>query len=162
MADFTIKNALEIAVKTEQLGDKFYNEMSKRFGDNEDLSKVFALLGADEKDHEKQFQALLEKYEGDDRKISEIDQEYLKAVSLDKYFDNLENLKDDADIIDVLRLAYSVEKEAVLFFTGIRDAIGDDIPELTAIINIEKGHLTKVMKYIVSESEFRGLSDTWG
>jgi rubrerythrin len=161
MANLTIKDALEIAVKTEQLGDKFYGEMSKKFGDNEDLSKVFELLAADEKEHEAQFKALLDKYEDDQRTISDVDQEYLKAVSLEKYFENLSNLDEKSDMIDVLKLAYNVEKEAVLFFSGIRDAIGDDIPELNAIIKIEKGHLTKVMKYIVSDAEFRGISDQW-
>jgi rubrerythrin len=156
----TIKKALEIAVETEQLGEKLYNDMAVKFRNNEQLTEMFDFLAKDEADHEKQFKALLTGFEGKDIEISEEDKQYLEATDLTKYFENMKKVDDNAEPLDVLKLVYNVERGAVLFFTGIRDAVGTS-KELDAIINIEKKHMTRVMRYILDDSKFRGMKDNW-
>ncbi len=160
MEKMTVRGALEIAVKTEQLGDKFYTELANRYSGNPKLQEMFEFLAKDETEHEKQFKALLENYKDDDTPLSQEDTEYLQAVDLSKFFKYMEDLGEDLTPKDVLKLAYRVEKEAVLFFSGIRDAIGGN-PELEAIIKMEKQHMSKVMKYLVEDSKFRGIEDEW-
>jgi hypothetical protein len=43
---------------------------------------------------------------------------------------------------------------------GLRDIIGRN-PMLDEIIKIEKSHVTKLMKYVLDESHFRGMIDMW-
>ncbi len=157
---FTVKDAVQIAVETEQLGEAFYNHLAKKFSDNEKLREMFRMLAADEVDHEAQFKELLDSVEKNNREISGTEKEYLDAVDLRKFFKRLKNVPEDATPLDVLKTAYSLEKEAVLFFSGLKDIVGDS-PELERIVEIEKGHMTKVMKYIVTEAKFRGIEDVW-
>ena len=161
MGKISVKDALRIAVETEQRGDKFYSELSRKYSDNIELREMFEFLAKDEKDHEKQFRKLLDKHGSDETEVGEVDGEFLEAVDLRKFFDKMKDIPEDLDPRDVLQIAFELEREAVLFFSTIRDILGES-PELDEIIQIEKGHMTKVMKYIVNYgSRFRGMRDKW-
>lgn len=157
---FTIKDAVQIAVETEQLGEVFYNNLAEKFSNNAQLKEMFDFLAKDEIVHEAQFKALLKSVESNNRELTSVEKDYLDAVDLRKFFKRLKNIPENAMPIDVLKVAYALEKEAVLFFSGLKDLVGNS-QELDKIIEIEKGHMTKIMKYIITEAEFRGIKDVW-
>lgn len=154
-----IKHAIEIAMKAEELGAKFYGNLAKKFSDKPDLKETLEQLAKDEVDHRKQFGDLLNIEPGRKVTVPEEHYDFLKQIDISKYFDNMKDV-EDVDEKEILTQAYEFEKETVLFYHGIKDVVGDS-KELDEIIKMEKTHMNKLLKYIVTDAEFRGLSDKW-
>ena len=53
MIDFTLKYAIGMAVKAEELGINFYSKLANRFPNNENITEVFNILARDEIVHKK-------------------------------------------------------------------------------------------------------------
>ena len=47
MDDFTLHEALKLAVKTEQIAEKVYTRFAKKFADNKEVAEVFERLAKD-------------------------------------------------------------------------------------------------------------------
>jgi rubrerythrin len=62
----TPRQAIEFAVKTEELDTKFYQQLALKFSDQPELKELFELLAKDEVVHEAQFRRLLEKTPADE------------------------------------------------------------------------------------------------
>ena len=60
LEELTVRKAVEFAVKTEEMGGRFYEKFARKFSDDPELKKTFELLARDEKAHENQFLKLLE------------------------------------------------------------------------------------------------------
>lgn len=163
MDDFTLHEALKLAVKTEQIGEKLYTRFAKKFADNEKVAEVFSRLAKDERVHESQFQALLDKNPKTEGAAGRYEEdEYLRATAISEFFKD--DAFDELDKIetpkDALAKAVALEKTTLLFYQAIRDSVGPDTA-LDELINAEKSHLTTLMKVILTNAEFRGLSDKW-
>jgi rubrerythrin len=160
----TPRQAIEFAVKTEELGTKFYQQLARKFSDQPELKELFELLAKDEVVHEAQFRRLLEKAPPDQGVSTGPEFQYLRAMSLSQFFMGEEGLKKKSKEIkderDALGIAFELEKATLQFYTALREVLdaGDALDE---IIEAEKGHLTKVMQYVVTDSRFRGLADKW-
>ncbi len=160
MTEVTIQDLIKTAIRAEELGINFYSELSKRFYKFEELKQTLELLAKDEVEHKRQFTELLSDVGEDKYEISEEDRDFLKGVDISKFFEGMETIGANVKPISILTKAYAFEKESVLYYIGIRDVVGKN-PKLDQIIKIEKSHVTKLMKYILDESKFRGLSDEW-
>jgi rubrerythrin len=154
-----IKNAIEIAMKAEELGAKFYAQLAKKFENNAELNATLEQLARDEVDHKKQFAALLDVEPGENINISDEHFDFLKQIDISRHFDYMQNVADVKEE-EVLKNAYEFEKESVMFYHGIKDIVGDS-KELDEIIKMEKQHMTQLLKYIITDAEFRGISDKW-
>jgi rubrerythrin len=154
-----IKQAIEIAMKAEELGAKFYAKLAKKFENNEDLKAMLEQLARDEIDHKKQFAELLNLEPNKTINVADEHYDFLKQIDISKHFDQMANV-DDVQEKDILNNAYEFEKESVLFYHGIKDIVGES-KELDEIIKMEKAHMTQILKYIITDAEFRGLSDKW-
>jgi rubrerythrin len=160
----TPRQAIEFAVKTEELGTRFYQQIALKFSDDAELKELFQLLTQDEIAHEAQFRRLLDKTPKDEGVSTGPEFQYLRALSLSQFFMGPEGLKkrcrEIEDKSEALGIAFELEKATLQFYTALREVLGAD-DTLDSIIEAEKGHLTKVMQYIVTDSKFRGLSDRW-
>ena len=163
--EWTVRKALEFAVKTEELGALFYKKMAKKFDDNTELKEAFELLAKDEEIHERQFKKLLEKT-GTDAADSSADVRFsmLRAMSMSQFFmgdrglyGRTEEIKDPAS---ALVRAFEMEKATLQFYKALEEAYGES-DTLKAVIEAEKGHLFKVMRYLTTDAESRGLSDSF-
>jgi rubrerythrin len=157
----TLRKAVELAVQTEQIGKKFYEELSQKFESEKEVHEIFTQLASDEKVHENQFKALLEKLTGDD-KIAEKHQDYIKAASVSDFFqtDAFDNITKIDSAGQALNRAFNFEKTTLLYYEALRDVLGDS-QELNQIIEAEKKHMTNLMKVIINDAKFRGLQDDW-
>ncbi len=160
MTEITIQDLIKIAIRAEELGINFYSELAKRFFRYEDLKSSLEQLAKDEVEHKRQFSELLADVGDDKYQISEEDRDFLKGVDISKFFEGMETIGENVKPISILTKAYAFEKESVLYYLGIRDIIGKNA-KLDEIIKIEKLHVTKLMKYILDESKFRGISEEW-
>lgn len=160
----TPRQAIEFAVNTEELGERFYQQLAFRFSDQPELRELFELLGKEEVVHAAQFKKLLDGLPPDEGVSTGPEFQYLRAMSLSQFFMGEEGLRKLARKIEsrneALGIAFELEKATVQFYTALREVIGES-DALDQVIEAEKAHLMKVMQYIVTDSEFRGLAERW-
>ena len=160
----TPRQAIEFAVKTEELGTRFYQQLALKFSDQSELKELFELLAKDEVVHEAQFRRLLEKTPPDQGVSTGPEFQYLRAMSLSQFFMGEEGLKKKCKEIegkdDALGLAFELEKATLQYYTALRDVLGAS-ETLDDVIEAEKTHLAKVMQYVITDAKFRWWSDKW-
>jgi len=145
MEKFSIREVVGQAVQTEKLGYQFYTTMAEKFRkENEDLHKLFTTLAKKELNHEKTFSELLGLLGDNEPEGWEDISQYMRAVVESEFFlgknkslPSMENIKTANDAVD---FAIGFEKETLLYFHGIKDAVKEkEIVE--DIINEEKAHI---------------------
>jgi rubrerythrin len=160
----TPRKAIEFAVKTEELGTKFYQQLARKFSDQPEMKELFELLAKDEVIHERQFRKLLEKTPPDEGVSTGPEFDYLRAMSLSRFFMGKDGLKKRCKKIkdqkDALGIAFELEKATLQYYSAMREVLGAN-ETLDAVIEAEKAHLAKVMQYVVTNAKFRGLADKW-
>jgi rubrerythrin len=150
MERFSITEVIEQAVQTETLGYEFYNKMAKRFEKNEGLGRLFETLAQRELVHKKNFLELKEiTGEGEPNNWEEISL-YLRAIVESEFFlgkgKSLPSLEGVKTAEDAIKFAIGFEKETMLYFIGLKDAVKDkEIVE--EIINEEKSHIKWLMAF---------------
>lgn len=157
--ELTLRNTIEMAIKTEDVGAAFYSRLSEKFNDNPQLQELFSILARDEEGHRRQFGTLLENLP-DEKGISASveSKEYLQALSVTEFFKDSEEIETKED---ALARAFAFEKASILYYQGIEDILGEN-EYLNRIIKAEKRHLISIMKNMIIEgSKFRGLADRW-
>jgi rubrerythrin len=163
--DLNLHKAVEFAIKTEEQGAAFYDRLAAKFADNEELKEVFTVLARDEEIHQIQFRRLLKELpEGERCELSDADQEYLRALSAAEIFygnnDALNKVDDMETAQDGLERALGLERSTLLYYTAMREVLGSS-EVLDAIIQTEKEHMVRVMKYMVTGAKMRGLLEDY-
>ncbi len=149
-ATFTVREALEQAIQTERLGYKFYTFMADRFKDSEGLKRLFDILAQKETEHEKTFRGLMERLgETSEEGWDEVTL-YLRAIVESEFFlgknKSLPSMDGIRDIEDAVHFAIGFEKETLLYFFGIKDAVKEkDI--IDEVINEEKSHIRWLVNF---------------
>jgi rubrerythrin len=165
LEDLTVRKAVEFAITVEELGEKNYQRLAKKFSDDKVLVELFEGLAADENTHRIQFTKLLK----DAEKVDEDNMDYerkqvLRAMSISEFFSKKHGPFKDAATFetgaDALQAAFGLEKALVGFYIAMRDVLGENTV-LEEIINAEKQHAVAVMKLMMSDAKYRSLQDQW-
>jgi len=162
--ELTITEAVEFAIATEEMGMRAYTGLAKRFSEEKQVSEAFALLAEDEKAHRAQFQALLDKVPPDEGVMTKDEKSrYLRAMAMSEFF------RGDAGLVGLLDKAKSLEEALVQvlgfekatlgYYQAVKDVLGE-APALDSIIQAEKGHIARLMQYILTGAKMRGLRDS--
>lgn len=165
LEELTPRKAIEFAMKTEELGQVFYKRLSRKFEGNEELVELFTLLAKDEAVHERQFRTLMEKTPPDDF-VSNQDErlQYLRVMSMSQFFMGEKGLHKTLDEIkeksDALMWALELEKATLQYYNAMKEVMGDD-ETISAVIKAEREHLAKIMRYLVTDAKFRGITDNF-
>ncbi len=145
MEKFSIMEVIEQAVQTERLGYQFYTMMAEKFKkENEDMNKLFSTLAEKELMHEKTFSDLIEIVGKREAEGWEDVSQYMRAIVESEFFlgknKSLPSMEKIKTAKDAVNFAISFEKETLLYFYGIKDAVREkEIVE--EIINEEKSHI---------------------
>ncbi|HXX52958.1 MAG TPA: ferritin family protein, partial [Thermodesulfovibrionales bacterium] len=127
MKKFSIREVVEQAVQTEKLGFQFYTATAEKFDKEEDLRDLFATLADKERVHEKRFRELLEIVKDEEPQGWEDAELYLRAIVESEFFlgknKSLPSLGFVRTVEDAVNFAIGFEKETLLYFYGIRDAV---------------------------------------
>ncbi len=161
--NFTLKESMQLAVTTEQMGRDFYLKMASKFADNKDVADVFTQLADDEKVHEEQFKALVEKVPADENKPERYElYQFLKATAISEFFqkDYFKDVDSITNSTEALGRALSLEKATLQYYQAIGELL-DDNKQLNAIIKSEKNHVLALVRIIPTDAKFRGLGDTF-
>ncbi|MEK7773303.1 MAG: ferritin family protein [Deltaproteobacteria bacterium] len=150
---FTGKEVLDMAIKIEENGLKYYTDAAKA-SRNEKLKEVFKALANEECDHIKVFSELKKSLfdkdyqEGFDAYAEEAAL-YLSAIADTEVFTNpdkgrnlAQQVKDEKDAV---RIALDMEKDSLLFYYEILKMVRDrDRAVVENLIEQEKNHVKKL------------------
>lgn len=144
MEKFSIVEVVEQAIQTERLGYQFYTTMAERFNKEEELKKLFTTLAEKELTHEKTFTELKNILGDTEPEGWEEIQQYMRAIVESEFFlgknKALPSMDKIKTVSDAVNFAIQFEKETLLYFYGIKDAVKEkDIVD--EIINEERSHI---------------------
>ena len=164
MKGITLKDCVEFAVATEDIGARFYAGLAKKFAGNAELTELFGQLGKDEEVHRQQFSDLLKQLPAESGNVTPEQRDYVQAMSLSEFFSAKQGPFAAIDKItnrdDALEKVFGFEKATLGFYQAVQDTLGKN-PTLTEVIETEKGHITRLMKVMVTGAKFRSLQDEW-
>lgn len=151
--DFSADEVFQMAIQMEKNGAAFYRKAADNAGDEE--NKKFLLELADmEVDHEKTFSELRQQLTEKEKASTVFDPEgeaamYLKALVDTRVF--FEKEIDVTSMRDILMAAIGAEKDSIVFYLGMKDAVPDDLGKsrLDAIIKEEMGHVRLLSRKLV-------------
>ncbi len=152
---YTADDVFEIAVQIERNGGAFYRRAAELSGDD-DAKAMLTDLAVMEDGHVEVFTAMREDLKKENPEwlsrafaaSSEDDPAlYLQAAAAGQVFDfNAEPaavLSESTSLAEVLTIAVGLEKESVVFYTGIKDAVPGNRgrEQMDAVIREEMGHI---------------------
>ena len=155
---FNADEIFEIAEQIERNGVKFYLSASEKFSDTASRNKLLG-LAAMEKQHEKTFAAMRAELPVGERMITVFDPEnqaalYLRSVAEGKVFDvkrdPSEILSEGIRIEEILQIAIGLEKDSIVFYTGIKEMVPEKLGKgkINDIIKEEIGHINDLSKQL--------------
>ena len=153
----TIKEAIQTAIQMEKDGYAFYQKAAAQTSSDMGRS-VFEDIAKDELLHLDVFQKLFEekvsKSEWDD--LVDSSKKYQEIPIFPKDLKTVEGVEPDTNEIDALRIAMDSEKEAIEYYTKIKENLNDSevIKIIDEIIDQEKNH------YSILEGEFNHINST--
>ncbi|HWR58945.1 MAG TPA: ferritin family protein [Thermodesulfovibrionales bacterium] len=144
MEKYSIREVIEQAVQTEKLGYQFYTSTAERFEKDEGLKKLFSFLATKELRHEKTFRELLEIIKDPEPVNWEEAEPYLRAIVESEFFlgknKSLPSMQRLRSVEDAVNFALGFEKETLLYFYWLRDAVKEK-EVVDEIINEERSHI---------------------
>lgn len=147
---FSIEEVIEQAIQTERLGRSFYTSMAARFEKDESFKKLFETLAAKELKHEQTFSELKEILGGQTIEGAEEVSQYLRAIVESAFFlgekKSLTALETVKTISEAVDYALGFEKETLLYYLGIRNAVMEK-EIIDEIINEEQSHIMWLNKF---------------
>lgn len=141
---FSVREAVEMALQTERLGYRFYTDMAARFGEHGGLKELFERLAAMELKHEQVFKGLLGRVGDEEPEGWEEAGNYFRAMAESEFFlgrgKSLPSLSQVGSVLDAVNYAIGFEKETLLFFVGLKQAVSEK-EVVEDIIKEEAGHI---------------------
>ncbi len=148
-SQFQPKDLLETLVKLEQNGQKFYEEMAKKFSDDKKNREFFEFLADQETHHEALYKSLSEKIDKNQEIDKEYDDEYKAYIQsmIDQIF-NFDSSNVGDDPIDIYRFSIGIEKDTILFIKEVRTIVPEFEPELIDRVEAEeRGHIKLIHQW---------------
>ena len=152
-----VRDAIKTAIQMEKDGYSFYKKAAAQT--NSDMGKtIFEGLAADEQMHldvfEKMFEETVSNTEWNDLVLSS--KKYAKIPVFPKDLKEIEGDNPNSSELDALRMAMDSEKEAIEYYSKIKENLNDSevIKIINEIIEQEKNH------YSILEGEFNHINST--
>lgn len=162
--DFTADEIFEMAEQIERNGAQFYRTSAR--GVKEPASRELLMnLAAMEDEHEMTFAAMRSDLSDTEKASATFDPDneavlYLKALAdsrvfVERQMPNLADMADRSDddiLMEIFKFAIGAEKESIVFYLGMKDAVPEKFGKgrLDAIIKEEMGHIRMLSNRLVS------------
>jgi len=149
---FAANEILEMAIKVEENGERFYRFLSDSSKEPE-KREFFNYMALQEKDHAKTFREIgtaLQVEEVDYIDVDEVDA-YLKSYVDGRIFPSVDEMLEKVrgkDIEEVIDYAIGLEKDSIIFYYQIMEVIKSDRARklVKAVIEQEKQHVLKLLE----------------
>jgi rubrerythrin len=159
---FNADEVLKIAEQIERNGIAFYEKAAERFRDNE--KRILLRLADMERTHERVFANMRRELSRTNRELQAIDPEgeagrYLAAFADGQIFapeaDSKALFDPESSAREILKTAIGLEKDSVVFYVAIKDAVPESLGEanIERIIQEEMDHIVLLSKTLSSLDE---------
>jgi rubrerythrin len=149
--DFNADEVFEMAEQIETNGAAFYRKAAEQFEDPQ--KELLLTLASMEDKHLEIFRQMRSDLSADAKKSTVYDPEgeaaaYLKAFADGHIFDTsvkpADRLKGGETLPDILRMSIGIEKDSVVFYTGLRHLVPERLgkEKIEGIIGEEMKHIT--------------------
>lgn len=160
---FNAGEVFEIAQQIERNGARFYGRAAEA-ADSPQLRATLADLASMERKHLKIFEEMSERLSAEESPGTAYDpndevRSYLRAVAGGQVFDLREDpnewLTADRSATEVLRKAIELEKETIIFYLGIEEAVPEDLGKewVDDIIREEMSHVRLLADRLEAQQE---------
>jgi len=160
---FNAGEVFKVAIQIEENGRKFYEESQKNI-ESAEIRALFVDLALQEIEHKRKFETLRDQLPPESTTPTVWDPQneidlYVKMMADNHVFVSSASVKDQVarirDARDALKLAIEFEKDSVLFFLGIEEAVSakKDQELIKSLVKEEQEHLRRLT------SELRKLSN---
>ena len=155
--EYSVKDAIKTAIQMEKDGYSFYKKAAAQT--SSDMGrKIFEGIANDELIHLEVFEKMFKEKVGKNEwnTLVESSKKYADIQIFPKDLKEIEGGKPDSNELDALRIAMDSEKQAIDYYSNIRDHVEDKevIDIIDEIIQQEKNH------YKILEGEFDHLNKT--
>lgn len=157
MYDFNADDIFEIAEQLERNGAKFYRSAAEAVKDPK-ASEFLRKLAVMEDDHEKTFTQMRKQLGAAEKTATVFDPQgdavgYLRALADTRVF--FEKKIDTTSMEAILKEAITAEKDSIVFYLGMRDAVPESMgrSRLDDIIKEEMGHIRLLSKELVASKK---------
>ncbi len=146
---YSADELLEMALKIEEDGEKFYTFLSEKLEDDR-KKELFSYLAGQEREHAETFKELSKGLvEETDPSFWEEASKYIRSIVENKIFPSLEEMKEKSEnmtLNQLLDFAISIEKETVIFYEELYDMVREKKSKeiLSKIIREEVSHVRKL------------------
>jgi len=148
------EEALKMAIALEHAGQGFYQWAAEQVGDSSP-AKMFRKFAEDEREHAKVFQGMVDTPEPLQPLFDDQEAEaYLGALMKDTVFPDQckweKSIETLSDPVAIVNYAIQAEKDSIRLYTEmmIQAKVLDAKKTLRAIMEEEKGHLSKLKRYL--------------
>jgi len=145
MYDFSADEVFEMAERLERNGASFYRSAAEKTGKH-DAQEILLKLAAMEDQHGQVFAQMRKRLKTKEKQKTVFDPEdesvqYLRALADTRVF--FEKEIDVTSMEKVLISAIAAEKDSIVFYLGMRDAVPDKLGKdhIDGIIREEMGHI---------------------
>ena len=147
---FNAEEVLEIACQIERNGARYYRRAAELIDEPQAKEQLVSLAEMEE-DHESAFRMMQEVLAGRTDLLGNADEVgtlYLRAMASGNVFPRDEDpagqLSKDVSLPEILRKAIGMEKDSIVFYLGIRDAMPEDFgrDKVQMIIREEMRHVS--------------------
>lgn len=151
--DFNADEVFQMAIQMEKNGAAFYRKAAEAADDAD--NKTFLLELADmEIDHEKTFEELRKQLTESEKASTVFDPGGEAAMYLRALVDTRVFFEKDIDVTsmrEILMAAIEAEKDSIVFYLGMKDAVPDSMgkSKIDAIIREEMGHVRLLSRKLV-------------
>ena len=157
MEEYGVKDAIKTAIQMEKDGYSFYQRAAAQT--SSELGRgIFESIAEDELRHLEIFEKMFQDKVGKDEwtNLIESSKKYAELKIFPKDLEATEGANPDTDEINALRMAMDSEKEAIDYYTDMKEKTNDEevIKIIDKIIEQEKNH------YLILEGEFNHIQTT--
>ena len=152
--DFNANEILQMAEQLEKNGADFYRKSIEKIQDPAGKELLLSLAEMEDQ-HEKTFADLRSKLTTSEKAQTVFDPEgetvrYLKALADSKVF--FEKTIDTDSMEGILKEAITAEKDSILFYLGLKDAVPEALgkDKIDAVIKEEMSHINLLTRELVA------------
>ena len=153
---FNVDEIFQMAEQIERNGRDFYNRAGNRMGESR-TAQLLLRLALMEIEHEKIFAGMRASLSEQERKATVPDSDdqalaYMRAWADGHVFDvrsnPAEKLTGKEKVEDILRTAIGLEKDSIVFYVGMKDAVPERLgrSKIDKIIKEEMNHLSSLSR----------------
>jgi rubrerythrin len=154
--DFNADEVFEMAEQMERNGAKFYRDAAETAADPSNKEMLIGLSKMEEA-HEKIFESMRADLTAAEKASTVFDPSGEASLYLRALVDSRVFFKKEIDVksmVEILKSAIEAEKDAIVFYLGMKEAISQNFgrDRIEAIIKEEMGHIRLLSKELVSQT----------